>query len=94
MHTKRLDPIFLQNLLLPRIHIPQPYIHQFPHTDLRLRSQPPKDILSILLRQPCQKRDWHAVDIPTITRLGRIDIRMRIHPYNSHLSPQPFPYRP
>jgi len=47
MHTKRLNPVLLQNLFLPLINIPQPDIHQLLRTNQMLFLQPRKHILSL-----------------------------------------------
>ena len=93
MHAKRLDPMLPQRHLFPSIHIPQPNIHQLPRTNQMLLLQPPKHILSLLPRQPRQKRQRHPMNMPARTLLRRIDIGMRIDPHNSHLTTQPLPNR-
>lgn len=91
MHTKRLDAMIPQNLLLPGIHIPQRDIHQLLDADLLIRLHPPKHILPLFHRQPGQERHRHAVDIPTPAGFRRVDVGVRIHPDDSHFAVQPLP---
>lgn len=93
MHTKRLNPMLPQNQLLPTIHIPQPNINQFLQADHIILLQPPKDIFPLLLRKSSKKGDRHPVHIPTLARLGSVDITMCIDPDNRHLTVQALPYR-
>ncbi len=93
-HAKRLDPILPQNPLLLDIHIPQPNIHQLLDTDPMLIPQPPKHLLLVVLpRQARQKRHRHAMHVPTVARLGGIDIGMRIHPNHRNVPSKPLPHR-
>lgn len=89
MHTKRLNPLLTEQLLLLPIDVPQSNIHQFPGTNSRLTLHPTEDILRFTLRQTSQERHGHTVDIPTLAHLGSIDISMRIDPDNSHFATQP-----
>lgn len=93
MHTERLDTMLPQDQLLSSVNIPQTNVNQLLQRNQILLPQPPKNILSLLLRQSRQKSNRHPMHIPTLTRLGRINIRMRIHPNNRYLSIQSLPYR-
>jgi hypothetical protein len=91
MHAESLDAMLPQDQLLSPIHVPLSNVHQFLQTDQVLRLQPPKHILSLLLCKPSQERNRHAMDIPTLARLGCVDITVCIYPNDSHFSVQTLP---
>lgn len=92
MHAERLNPMLPQYQLLSSINIPQANVDQLLQTDEIFFLQPSKDILSVLLGKPTEKRNGHAVNIATLAGLWRIDIRMCIHPDHGHFSAQSLPY--
>lgn len=88
MHAKRLDPVIPEEFLLTTIDVAQTNIHQFPGVNDLIILQPAENILLLLASKSGQKGHRHAVDVPTRTQLGRVDIGVRIDPDHSDLPTQ------
>lgn len=88
MHTKRLDTMFSENLLLSAVDIAQTDINDLARANDMFILQPPKDILLLLAREPRQKRHGHTVNIPTGAHLRNVDVGVRIDPDDGDVTTQ------
>lgn len=86
MHAESPNAVFPQDLLLSSVYITQSNVDQLLQRDLVLSLEPAKGIFTLLRRQASEKRNRHAVNIPTVARLGSIDISVGVYPDNCQLS--------
>ena len=88
VHTEGLDPMLSQDLLLATIHITQTNVYQLARADNVLILQPAKNVGTIFPGQTGQEGHGHAVNVAAGAHLGQVDIGMRIHPDDRHLTTQ------
>lgn len=91
VHAEGANAMLSQDQLLPPVHVPQADVDQLLDAEQVLGLQPPEHILSCLLGQPREERNRHAVHIPAVAALGRVDVGVRIDPDDGHLPTQPLP---
>lgn len=86
VHAKRLDAVIPQDLLLARIHVAQADVDELPRADAVIVAQPPEVLGLVLPREPRQEADGHAVDVPGVARLGRVDVGVGVDPDDGDLA--------
>lgn len=89
VHAECLDAVLPQEHLLRPVHVAEANVDQLLQANLHVILDPSKHALVIILGQARQERHRHPVDVARIRHLRRINIRMRIHPDERHLAPQP-----
>ena len=90
MHAERLYTMLPQNLLLSFVDVPQANVHQFLQAQSLLFPQPPKHICFLFPCQSRQESNGHTMNVAASTRLGCINVRMRVHPNHRHFPAESF----
>lgn len=88
VHAERLDAVLAQDLLLAAIHVAQADVYQLLDADAVLVLQPAERRVGLVRCETRQERDWHAVDVAAVGRLGRVDVGVRVHPDHGHVAAQ------
>ncbi len=91
MHREGLDPVIPEQLLLPSVDVPQTDVDQLLCADQLVALQPAKDVFEIPLRDAGQECHGHAMDVTAGRAFGRVDVRVRVHPYYGYLPSEPLP---